>query len=700
MNTFSIFDKLGRMKNWQYFVFIVVAAELCALIINVFQGIIRWGGISIELMEIGVIDVLIVAPIVTALLLPLLRNATRIEFERKKYQEEIDERRRAEQALKESEEKFSKAFHDAPIMMAISSIENGTYIEVNDKVLEVSGFSREEIIGKSSVGLGFLKQEDRDRIIKELKHKGRIAGTDLTLFAKDGSPVHCNYRGEIITIQGQQRLLSILINVSEQKQAREALMASEAKYRALFEESRDVVFISSLNGKILDVNRAGVELFGFESREDMIANADLGSNMYVNMEDRIALRAELENKSFVKDHPIIMKKTSGEQLEVLITASTIKDVNGDITGYRGIVRDVTSQKTLERQLQQAQKMEAIGQLAGGIAHDFNNILSAITGYSYLLRTKLDDNDKRTADIEQILDAANRAAELIQGLLAFSRKQLMNPKPVNINDIVKRAEKLLARLIGEDIEVITEFAVDELFITGDAGRIEQVLMNLATNARDAMPLGGSLSIRSAAVQLDNSFIRYHGFGKPGNYALLCIADTGTGIKQQDIAKIFEPFFTTKEIGKGTGLGLAMVYGIIKQHDGYITVHSDVGKGTIFNVYLPAIEAPPAIGPAAASEQQIAGGNETILVVEDDEALRLLFEAVLVPCGYKVLAARNGEEAVRKFAENKDDIQLVVMDMIMPKKSGMEACEEIQKICPDVKILFSSGYTADKITQDGL
>ena len=583
--------------------------------------------------------------------------------------------------------------------MAISKMVDGTYLDVNDAFLKLSGLSRKEVIGKTSIELGIMGQEDRSRLIMELKEKGRIAGTELTLLAKDGRRIHCFYQVEIITIQGQQRLLSIGVDMSERKRARQALMESEAKYRALFEESKDVIFISTPGGRILDVNQAGVELFGYSSKEDIFSNVDLGRDVYANQEDRSRYQAELELTGFVKDYPFVMKKKNGEKLDVLMTASVVRDGKENIVGYRGIVRDITAHKKLEQQLLQAQKMEAVGQLAGGIAHDFNNILSAITGYSYLLKTKLNDDDPSTADVEQILDSANRAAELTHSLLAFSRKQLMNPKPVNINDIVKRTDKLLKRLIGEDIEITAEFVCNDAITMADASQIEQVLLNLATNARDAMPHGGKLILSTKCVEVDEPFIRNHGYGGPGMFALISVSDTGVGMCRATAARIFEPFFTTKETGKGTGLGLAMVYGIIKQHDGFIDVHTEPGKGTTFNIYLPAVESKEE-ETVKAIEALPAGGIETILVTEDDEKLRKLSEIILNQHGYKVILAQDGQEGIDKFIENKDRIHLVMLDMIMPKKCGKEVYDEIKRVKPDMKVIFLSGYTADRIDKESL
>jgi CheY-like chemotaxis protein len=345
-------------------------------------------------------------------------------------------------------------------------------------------------------------------------------------------------------------------------------------------------------------------------------------------------------------------------------------------------------------------MEAVGLLASGIAHDFNNILSAIVGYGSLLQTKMKSDDPLRESVDQILVSAERAAEVTHSLLAFSRKQVMKPKPVNIDAMMKRSEKLLSRLIGEDIEVRTNFAGKHLVSMADTGQLEQVLLNLATNARDAMPQGGCLTLETQLVELDNNFIQDHGYGEPGMFAVISVTDTGSGMGKENMGKIFEPFFTTKEVGKGTGLGLAMVYGIIKQHNGYITVYSEPEKGTTFRIYLPTIKAEEEVIIKSAEEPLPSRGNETILVAEDDSALRRLFSTVLQEYGYKVILAEDGEDAIKKFMDNNYKIQLVMLDMIMPRKSGKEAYNEIIKFRPDIKTLFSSGYTADRLDKDSL
>jgi two-component system cell cycle sensor histidine kinase/response regulator CckA len=369
-----------------------------------------------------------------------------------------------------------------------------------------------------------------------------------------------NDRGEIFA--------AVIVNedITELKRSEKSLMESERKYRTLFDESKDAILVSDTLGRPIDVNQAGLELFGY-TKEEYLA-LDL-TELYCNPEDRKRFWQKMLSAGFVSDYEVEMKRKNGEKIIVHLSVSIIKDDAGQILGYRGIAHDVTKRKKLEQQLLQAQKMESIGLLAGGVAHDFNNLLTAISGYGQILQDSVSVDDELSQEsIEQVLKAAGRAAELTRSLLAFSRKQVINPKPVLIDNIISNTGKLIQRIIGEDIQFNTAFSDKKLLVMADAGQIEQVLMNLATNARDAMPYGGRLSISTEKVVVKEGAEGLYDLAAPGKYALVTIADTGAGIDKKSIKRLFEPFYTTKEIGKGTGLGLSIVYGIIKQHDGSV------------------------------------------------------------------------------------------------------------------------------------
>jgi PAS domain S-box-containing protein len=382
-------------------------------------------------------------------------------------------------------------------------------------------------------------------------------------------------------------------------------------------------------------------------------------------------------------------------------AIVLRDENGYPLRMIGLHRDITAEKFLEEQLRQSQKMEAVGHLAGGVAHDFNNLLSVIIGYCDMLSYELKAFPEQKEYLDQIALAAQKAAQLTNGLLAFSRRQAMVFKLENLNPIVLHVHKFLSRVIGEDVKLQMNCCDAELPVRVDKGQIEQVLINLATNARDAMPNGGILAVKTEAVELDQTFFVAQGVPpSPGRYAMMSVSDTGIGIDREHIHHIFEPFFTTKEVGKGTGLGMAIIYGIVKQHNGFINVYSEVGVGTTFRLYLPIsmMQEPSSGGkPALLPPER---GSETILVAEDDPAVRSLVQRMLGKHGYEVILAEDGQDAIEKFAAAQDRISLILMDVIMPRKNGPEAYETISRMRPGVKVLYSSGYTADFIKNRGI
>lgn len=358
-----------------------------------------------------------------------------------------------------------------------------------------------------------------------------------------------------------------------------------------------------------------------------------------------------------------------------------------------------ARKALENQLLQAQKMEAIGQLAGGIAHDFNNLLSVIINYAYLLKPHLKHNNKSSDMIDQILSLSGRGSDIIQGLLAFSKKHIINPVPLNLNDSVTSMEKLLRKYLDEDIEINIRLSPRPPVVMADSSQIEQIIMNLATNARDAMPEGGTLTIETGFAGPDVEFMSGGGAAEPDAYALLTVADTGNGMDGKTSQKIFEPFFTTKETGQGTGLGLAIVYGIVKQHCGHIRVHSVPQKGTTFEIYFrtedTGIEKKKAENPSL-----LRGKSEAVLVAEDEFSVRQSAKNILEEYGYKVIEAVDGEDAVKKFLKHRDEVKILLMDVVMPRKNGQDAFEEIKKINPELKVIFTSGYSHETIRRKGV
>jgi len=465
------------------------------------------------------------------------------------------------------------------------------------------------------------------------------------------------------------------------------------------EQSPVSIIITDLNGDIEFANPHFTRLTGYEQHELMGQNPRvLKSGFTSNSEYKRLWDTILAGEEWSGEFQ--NRKKNGELYWERALIAPIRNIDNVITHFIAIKEDVSDRKKLENQLQHSQKMEAVGQLAGGIAHDFNNILTAIIGYASILQMKLPPGSDFIATADQILSAAERGASLTQGLLAFSRKQTSSPGQINLNEIVERIEKLLQRLIAEDIHLKTMLTQQPLVVLADSIQIEQVLMNLATNARDAMPGGGTIVVSTEKIILDQAFISANGFGEAGAYAMLTFSDTGEGIDPETAKRIFEPFYTTKETGKGTGLGLSIVYGIVKKHNGFITCHSSPNKGAAFRIYLPLSDCTAEEKARHTPDSPYSGGSEMILLAEDDEIMLQLSRELLVEFGYSVIEANDGFKAVELYKQEKDRISMVMLDAIMPGLRGMEVYEEIRKINPSVRVLFCSGYTEDIIQNQGI
>ncbi len=467
----------------------------------------------------------------------------------------------------------------------------------------------------------------------------------------------------------------------------------------VFDSSQEAIVITDAGQHIISVNRAFTEVTGYTAEEavgsssiHLLSSGRQNPAFYEKMWEEIAIRGYWRGE-------VWNRRKNGQIYPEWLSMTTLTDEQDRITHYIGMFSDISERKLMEDQLRQSQKMEAIGQLAGGVAHDFNNILMVITGYCDMLKMSLPEDAPHRTEIEQISKAAIRASALTGGLLAFSRKQAINPQRIDLNQIISDAGKFLRRIIGEDIHFVTTFKNKPLPVFVDPGQIAQMMMNLATNARDAMEKGGTLVIETSLQHLDEQFVHLYGNGSSGAYAEISVSDTGMGMDEETRLKIFEPFFTTKSAEKGTGLGMAIVYGIVQQHKGVIHVDSVPGKGTTFKIYLPIILLETSPKRRAEAHKPPRNGTETILVVEDDPAVRDIEVSILTRFGYSVIEAEDGNDAVLKFAENQSKIHLVLMDMIMPNKNGKQAFDEIRRLQPDIKIIFVSGYSADIVRSRG-
>ncbi len=484
-------------------------------------------------------------------------------------------------------------------------------------------------------------------------------------------------------------------DMTERKGAEDAVRKSEERYRRLFEQSKDVVYMSSPEGQLLDINQAGVELLGYDSKESLL-KVDLGRDVYVDPWQRHKLLDKLAEQGFVRDYEAQLKVRTGKILNVLVTSSAVRDARGEVVAFLGILRDVTTQRQLEEQLRQSQKMEAVGRLAGGLAHDFNNLLTAINGYGELLQYQLPQDDPRRTFIDEICNAGRRATELTAKLLTLSRRKAVSPRVIDLNRMVQQLQNLLHRLIGEDIDLVTDLDLRLGRVRVDPGQMEQVLLNLAINARDAMPNGGRLTIATRNLDLDAAVYGQQPEVALGSYVSLTVTDNGVGMEPEVQEHIFEPFFTTKSKGKGTGLGLSTAYATVQQSGGYIAVNSKLGEGTTFEVVLPRIEDPPTSDEPLAVET-LRQGDETILLVEDDPAVRRLVHRILSRQGYTVLEAATPNAALAQGG----NVDLLVSDVVMPAMSGPDLATRLRERHPQLKVLFISGYTDDKFKdQPGL
>jgi PAS domain S-box-containing protein len=626
---------------------------------------------------------------------------------------DITERKRAEEELQKAHRQLSDIIDFLPDATFVIDREKRV-VAWNKAIEEMTGVKKEEILGKGDyayavpfygeprpvdIDLVFARKVEIEKTYDHVQEEGSKLSVEVYVpkiyrgrgayLSATASPLF-DHEGNVVGA------IESIRDTTEQKRIEKALQESEERYRTAIESSNEGVALVKGDRHIY-VNRKFLEIFGYRSLEEVI-----GQTHYLTVHPDDREKVVGYNRRRQRGEPVPdryeFKGLRGDGETVYIEASVTT------TTYQGepitlaFMRDVSERKSLEAQLRQAQKMEAIGTLAGGVAHDFNNILMVLMGYANLMQMKMDQNDPLRIYVDQILASTGKAANLTQSLLTFGRKQVIELKPHKVDTLLRDVEKLLNRLLPEDMGFKVFLGADAA-VMADMTQIAQVLVNLATNARDAMPRGGDLKIETACVEIDGEFKRVHGFGEPGKYALVSVADTGTGMDEKTKERIFEPFFTTKEVGKGTGLGLSIVYGIVKQHGGYITVESQPGEGTVFRIYLPEVKAEVAPETKEAPPDP-QGGAETILLAEDNPDIRRMTSYTLAMSGYTVIEAADGRDAVEKFREHRDEIKLAILDVVMPEKNGKEAYEEIRTMKYDIKALFMSGYTSDVVLAKGV
>ncbi len=612
---------------------------------------------------------------------------------------EVEERKQMQQALIESEEKFRNLAEQSPNMIFINC--KGKVVYANEKCEEIMGYTREKMYSPDFNFMKLIAPESSELIktnFKKHTQDQELQPYEYTLINRSGERIEALITTKLINYGGKRAILGIITDIGEQKRTEEALKISEEKYRRLFEEDLTGDFIATQDGTLLACNSAYLRIFGFNSEEEAY-NCKL-IDLYPTPQHYNDFLELLKGEEILEYHEIELRRFDKKPVHVIANMIGKFDQNGELTEIIGYFFDDTERKVLEQQFRQAQKMEAIGRLAGGVAHDFNNLLTIINGYSDLMLHRLAKNHPMNREIRQIKQAGDKATRLTNQLLAFSRRQVMQPRFLNLNTVVTDIDKILKRIIGEDIELIISLDPDLGTIKADPVQIEQVLMNLAVNARDAMPHGGMLSIETDMVDLKSDYNHKRLVIQPaGPYVRLSIIDTGIGMDEDTQSQIFEPFFTTKELGKGTGLGLSTVYGIVKQSNGYIWVDSKPEEGTTFQIYFPRVMDKAQQFEIEQKTKKTYGGNETILLVEDEVMVRELAAEILKENGYKILESSRGEQALEISSQYKGKIELMISDVVMPGISGRELANLLINERPDMKVLFISGYSDEVVANQG-
>jgi len=605
------------------------------------------------------------------------------------YYYDLTQRRRNQEALNRFEERFYIAFHSSPVGMIISARKDDRIIDANDAFCRITGYMCEELLNKTSFELElWADAADRQRLLTMLDTYGSARNVEIGLLTRSGGVLTLQVSVAAIELADEQCFISSAIDITDRKKLEQALQESEEKFRAFFDYANDMVLVADTEGRLVDANKKAVELLGY-SRAELTSMHIYQIHPIEELERTLDAFREMTTKNSGILLDSVVTTRGNKKIYVDISGSAVKrneevvaviEILRDITerrrteieleGYRNHLEELVDRRTreisdLNAQLRQSQKLEAVGLLAGGIAHDFSNILTTIKGSLYLIQKSLEPGNPLMKYTGRALSSVDKATNVTQGLLAFSRKQTIDLHPWDFNEIIRSTAKLLLQLIGEHIELRMMLPDRKYTVMVDRNQIEQIILNLATNARDAMPDGGTLILQTLPFTMDEAFIKEHGYGSAGQYVQLTVADTGVGIDKEIREKIFDPFFTTKESGKRSGLGLSVTYGIVKQHGGFLDFESLAGQGTSFSIYIPLVDR-TALSPAKSEVSPAEGKGETILLAEDDRDARAIMAEVLLLSGYKVIEADDGNDAVKMFKQHRDEVDLAFLDIRMPKK----------------------------------
>ena len=607
--------------------------------------------------------------------------------------------KQAEMKRLENAEQFQELANYLHQVFWIKDAEEARTLYVSPAFEKIWGRASQSIYDDHSSFLETIHPEDRDRMVAIMAKQNETGGYDeeYRILRPDGSIRWIWARDYAVRDEEGRikRFVGIAEDITELKSTEE----ERARLAAIIECSEDAVISETLEGIIISWNQGAERLYGYTAEEI------IGQPLFVlftpeHYREYRQIMEKVRKGDPIAAYETIRRRKDGTMINVSVAIAPIEIRNGELAGASNVSHDITRVKQLEQQFRQSQKLEAIGRLAGGVAHDFNNQLTVIYGYTQIL---LDDapNDAQSDMLREIKKAGERAAALTRQLLAFSRNQVLEPKVLDFNSVVIESEKMLARLVGEDIDLATVLHPNLGRIETDPSQLEQVLMNLVINARDAMPQGGKLTIETANAVLDRAYCQLHKEVQPGNYVMLAVHDSGCGMDEHTKVHLFEPFFTTKELGKGTGLGLAMIHGFINQSGGHISVESQLGLGSTIKVYLPEVQkALRSSGKLPLGIDGIPHGNETVLLVEDDDAVRIFASQVLQACGYTVLKAAGGQEAIQLIKTHSGQVQILVSDVVMPGLCGREVAEQVRALEPAIKVLFLSGYTDDAVIRHGI